>query len=298
MRIQYIVPDTLTAMPARVFLQKLMLLSGTQWKRMKRSRSFAINGICTNPSLAIVKPGDSITYEYTIEGNSSITPADLPIEICYEDDWLLIVNKPAGQLVHPTVKNEQDTLANAVMGYYRRINQPYAFHPVYRLDRQTSGLLLIAKLPQLQPALSSHERLQRSYLALTEGRLQPPDGRIDAPIARRTGSIIERCISPAGQPAVTDYHTLAASSTHSLLQLQLQTGRTHQIRVHLAYQKHPLMGDDLYGGDCRMLHRQALHSWKLKFIHPVTKESLQCHAPLPEDLKKICTFLGISYSFD
>lgn len=288
MRIQYIVPTALTAMPARVFLQKKMLLSNTQWKKIKRSHSFAVNRILLNPSLATVQPGDCITYEDTIEGMSSILPVKLPIEICYEDDWLLIVNKPAGQLVHPTVKNETDTLANAIMGYYRQIHHPYTVHPVYRLDRQTSGLLLIAKMPQLQPALSSHQRLRRSYLAIVSGHITPSDGRIDAPIGRKAGSIIERCITSAGQPAITDYHTLTASAIHSLLCLQLQTGRTHQIRVHLASLEHPLLGDSFYGGDCSSLHRQALHSWKLEFIHPVTKEFIQCNAPLPRDMKTLC----------
>ena len=285
MILEYIVPKTLSAMPARVFLQKKMHFSSTQWKKLRASHSFKQNGALVNPARTIISPGDILTFEYLPPTTAALPPADLPLQICYEDDWLLIVNKPARQLVHPTVKENKCTLANAVLGYYQRNGTEYAFHPVHRLDRATSGLLLIAKVPQIQYALSNHNALQRWYLAILTGKISPLNGSITAPIARKNGSIIERCVSPDGQSAITNYKTLKILGDYSLVEIRLQTGRTHQIRVHFASINHPLLGDDLYGGDCSLMKRQALHSSHMRFLHPVTQEIIDLSTPLPLDMK-------------
>lgn len=289
---QYKIPEALAAMSARAFLQKYTGVSLNLWRKIKHSESFRLNGILVNPALAQVQPGDIISYE--LAEASSLEPMELPLDIRYEDEALLIVNKPAGQLVHPSQKGHTATLANAVLFYYKETSQPWAFHPVHRLDRQTSGLVLIAKQPQLQHLLSTKNGhlFQRSYLALIGGRLTPPDGSIDTPIARKPGSIIERIVSPDGSPALTWYRTLAASQELSLLELTLGTGRTHQIRVHLSSLGHPLLGDDLYGGSRELISRQALHSSRIEFKHPLNNKNISVNAELPDDMNSISACLN------
>ncbi len=290
--IEYRIPEALAAMSARAFLQKHTGASLTLWRKIKRSQSFCCNGILVNPALATVHPGDIISYE--IPDTSRMEPIDLPLDIRYEDDTLLIVNKPAGQLVHPTSQNHIPTLANAVLFYYKQTHQAYAFHPMHRLDRQTSGLVLIAKQPQLQHLLTTKNGhcFQRKYLALIEGQLAPADGSIQSPIARKPGSIIERIVSPDGSPALTWYHTLATSPAMSLLELTLATGRTHQIRVHLSSLGHPLLGDDLYGGSRKYISRQALHAAQITFNHPLNNKDISVNAELPDDMNSISTRLN------
>lgn len=285
----YHVPEDLTAMPVRSFL-KLMGISSTHWKKVKFSGTFQCNGErISHPALLSVSGGDVISWE--LEETSDILPEDLPLDIRYEDEGLLIVNKPGGQLVHPTNREFTGTLANAVLGYYARQGIRTAFHPVHRLDRNTTGLLLIAKQPHLHHQLSPKGRKTfcREYLAIIPGVLTPPSGTINAPIARDPASIICRCVSPAGQDAVTHYETLRVSDSMSLLKLRLETGRTHQIRVHLAYLGHPLIGDDLYGGTREQIERQALHAFRLSFVHPLTGKHVSVTAKLPEDMNRILT---------
>jgi 23S rRNA pseudouridine1911/1915/1917 synthase len=288
MLMEYIVPEALAVMPARAFFKQHINISSRLWKKIKHSGHFTLNGIPVNPALTMVVSGDIITYDIEEPANT-ILPMELPLDIRYEDDYMLIVNKPAGQLVHPSVKENTYTLANAVLGYYQKKAYRHAFHPVHRLDRLTSGLVLIAKLPQIQYQLSKYQAFQRAYLALIPGRLSPAEGRIEAPIARKEGSIIERCVSSDGKCAATCYRTLKCSEACSLVELHLETGRTHQIRVHLAHIKHPLLGDDLYGGDQSLIQRQALHAYHIKFQHPVTGKMITLFSPLPEDMSSIVT---------
>lgn len=287
MRITYHVTEALAGLPARAFLQKKAGISLNLWRKIKRSASFEQNGQAVNPALTIVQTGDLISYD--LQEHSAIEPVHLPLDIRYEDDTLLIVNKPANMLVHPTTKEHENTLANAVLYHYNETHQSLAFHPVHRLDRQTSGLVLIAKLPQIQHLLSTAQGklFHRNYLALIPGRLTPAFGTIDAPIARKPGSIIERIVDAGGRPAITHYKTLKATDALSLLSLTLETGRTHQIRVHLAHLGHPLLGDDLYGGNHGLIERQALHACQMSFCHPLTQQEITIAAELPEDMARI-----------
>ena len=281
--------DALTPMPVRAFLKAHQGISNTIWKRIKNSGTFAINGIICNATQASVKDGDIITYD--ILRPTDIVPEDLPLDIRYEDEWLLVINKPAGQLVHPTTKESCGTVGNALMHYFTSNGEAHAFHPVHRLDRDTSGLLLIAKEPQIQYQLSPKgcKNFKREYQAIIEGCLTPPDGLIDAPIARALPSIILRKVSSDGQPARTHYRTIKQGSGLSLIELELETGRTHQIRVHMAHLGHPLLGDDLYGGNMDYIQRQALHAFRLSFKHPMTGENLIITAPPPADFLRITT---------
>jgi 23S rRNA pseudouridine1911/1915/1917 synthase len=239
----------------------------------------------------LVYPGDNITVSWP--NNSTITPENLPLSILYEDNWLLIVNKPAGMLVHPTSGQHSGTLGNAVLYYYSTQNSANGFHPVNRLDRNTSGLVLIAKSPDIQHMLNQKpQQISKQYLAIAAAVPNNTHGVINAPIGRKAGSIIEREVRPDGQQALTYYRLLATFSNTCLLEITLKTGRTHQIRVHLSYIGCPLLGDDLYGGPTHYLQRQALHASKLSLLHPVMKQEISVVSPLPADLTKVISQLG------
>ena len=271
--------------PAKAYLMRVCGVSSGLWKRIKHSGTFAVNGIPAIAAHTTLRTSDIVSYELPIV--SSVTPERLPLAIVYEDVDLLIIDKPAGQLVHPTTKEAHGTVANAILGLYEERGIRLDFHPCHRLDRNTTGLLLIAKHPEIQYQIARTHTLEREYLALIEGQITPPKGTIDAPIARALPSIILRCVSPNGKPARTHYQTEWTNRRHSLLHLRLETGRTHQIRVHLAHLGHPLLGDDLYGGSTELIPRHALHSAQLTLTHPHTGERLSVTSPLPNDMARI-----------
>ena len=271
--------------PAKAYLMRACGISSGLWKRIKHSGTFTVNGMPAIAARTMLHTGDIVSYELPIV--SSVTPERLPLAIVYEDDDLLIIDKPAGQLVHPTTKEAHGTVANAVLGLYAARGTRLDFHPCHRLDRNTTGLLLIAKHPEVQYQMAKQGTLTRAYLALIDGLLTPTEGIVDAPIARALPSIILRRVSPDGKPARTHYKTEWTNGGHTLLRLQLETGRTHQIRVHLAYLGHPLLGDDLYGGRTDLIPRHALHSAQLTLTHPRTGERLSIASPLPNDMARI-----------
>ncbi len=282
-------PAGAATLAARTWLRQTQHISHSQWRRLKHNGTFRINGALVNATQAVVRTGDVVSFE-SEKHASAITPQDLPLDIRYEDAALLVVNKPAPQLVHPLAHEPLGTLGNAVLGYYARTGQQHGFHPVHRLDRQTTGLVLIAKEPQVQYRLSPHgaKAFRRDYLALVPGTLAPADGSIDLPLGPAPDSHVRQQVTETGKPALTHYRTLRTGTidgqTVSLLALTLATGRTHQIRVHLAHLGHPLLGDDLYGGDTRLIPRQALHAYQLTFTQPLTGENIHVTASLPADM--------------
>lgn len=209
-----------------------------------------------------------------------------PSMLAYEDDFLLIIDKPAGMLVHPTVSERGTTLYDYVKAYYEANGITAGIHPVSRLDRNTSGLVIFAKEPVVQHWLSQ-QQVEKEYLALACGRFDCSEGIIEAPIARKESSIIERCVDyTRGKYAKTAYEVLASYSSCTLLKVRLFTGRTHQIRVHLASIGHPLVNDNLYGTPGPQA-RHALHAYRLAFKHPVSDVFLEITRALPEDLQKL-----------
>lgn len=240
----------------------------------------------------ILKQSDRITVQFPPEKCSARMCSEaLPLSIVYEDDVILVVDKPPGMSIIPSREHPNGTLANAILHHYEQSGQVSAVHFVTRLDYDTSGLVLVAKHRHIHHLLSlaqQEQRITKEYLALIEGTLTPPEGYIHQPIARINDSIIKREVRADGQPASTKYQTAHTfqhnGETFSFLRLQLLTGRTHQIRVHLHWLGHPLLGDALYDGNCTLLHRQALHCTYLQFAHPITNKSLQFESPLPNDL--------------
>lgn len=219
------------------------------------------------------------------DASEQIEPVPLPFGIVYED--LMVVNKPADMPVHPSMNNHDNTLANAVSWYCREKGERFPYRCINRLDRNTTGLLIIAK-HMLSAAIlygqMRQRKIHRTYLALVEGKLEEP-GVIDLPIGRKEGSTIERMVDfEHGERAVTHYKPLKQGSDWTLVQCVLETGRTHQIRVHMSYLGHPLPGDFLYNPSDHTMDRQPLHSWKLSFVHPISGKQMEFEQPLPEDM--------------
>lgn len=235
-----------------------------------------------------VKTGDLLEIKLIeLESSQKIPPVFAPLSIVYEDEDILVINKPANMPIHPSLNHYEHTLANAVCYYFANQNIPYTFRCVNRLDKNTTGLTIIAK-HMLSSAILSQavaaKTIQREYLAIVKGETKD-FGTINAPIARKDSSTIERCINyEIGERAVTHYRKLETKNGYTLVSLILETGRTHQIRVHMSAIGHPLIGDFLYHPSSCELPRQALHSHKLEFIHPVTKTPMTLTAPLPQDM--------------
>lgn len=234
--------------------------------------------------------GDTLTVHITDKKSSeAIIPVPMELSVLYEDEHLMVINKPAGMPVHPSQGNYGNTLANGISWYFREKGEDFVFRAVNRLDRDTSGLLLIAKNMLSSCILSDQVRLHRihrEYAAIVCGKILS-EGTVSVPIARKDGSTIERVPDPVnGETAITHYRRISYNEETDLsfIRLILETGRTHQIRVHMKYIGHPLPGDFLYNPDYRFITRQALHSAHLTFLHPVTGEAMDFTAPLPDDM--------------
>lgn len=237
---------------------------------------------------ALLTPGDSLRVLVPEEAASEhIQPVEMLLTILYEDEDLIVINKPANMPIHPSINNYTNTLANALAWYYKDAGSPFVFRCLNRLDRDTSGLTVIAKNPLSAAILSrsmKQGRFHRTYYAGVEG-ITPDTGTINAPIAREAESIITRRVDfQNGQPAVTHFETISHGINYSLIKLHLETGRTHQIRVHMKHIGHPLPGDFLYHPDTTHIKRQALHAKALSFPHPITGEMLSFDSEVPDDI--------------
>ena len=236
--------------------------------------------------------GDKITVSFDyIEDNSNIVPKQMNLQIIYEDEWLLVINKPAGIPVHPSILHYEDSLSNGVRYYFDSINLKKKIRPVIRIDKDTSGIVVFAKCEYIQESLIKQMEkniFKKEYIAIVEGHFTNLKGTINAPIARKNNSIIERQVNENGDKSITHYEVFKKleidSIKISIVKCFLETGRTHQIRVHMTYINHPLLGDDLYGGNLDLIKRQALHCKKISFIHPITNCEIYFETNLPEDM--------------
>ncbi|WP_045519725.1 RluA family pseudouridine synthase [Neobacillus niacini] len=239
----------------------------------------------------VLKVGEIVTVIFPLENPSEgVVGEKIKLEILFEDPYLLVVNKPAGMSTIPSREHPTGSLANALVGYYEKIGIRATSHIVTRLDRDTSGIVLIAKHRHVHHLLSKQQQngdVKRTYEAFAEGSVKLKMGMIEEPIGRKLDSIIEREVRSDGQCACTQYKVLKWYKEFTHVELELKTGRTHQIRVHMSYIGHPLLGDDLYGGNLLLIERQALHCRRIRFLHPFSGMDMNFTAPLPLDMDEI-----------
>ena len=291
-RLELPVTAELAGIKVDTLLKKHLGLSGTVVRRVKwLEDGILVDGVRVNTRYC-PQEGQVLSVRLSDpERRSGIVPAPGPLDIVYEDEDLLVLNKAPGVPVHPGPGHFDDTICNFLLNYYDLKGIEGDAHPVHRLDRGTSGLLVVAKHPHAQEVLKEQlhtPQFRRTYLAVCEGVPQPPAGLIDAPLGPRDGSLVEQEVRPDGKAARTRYETLWTDGVCSLLRLELDTGRTHQIRVHMAHLGHPLVGDFLYGREApELIPRPALHSWQVTFRHPITAEELTFIAPLPRDMEAL-----------
>jgi len=318
---KYTVKDTDRELSIKELLSRNFGFSSRFMTKLKQNRLIFLNGE-NMPGWVTPEPGDVITVN-TPDETSDFPPEDIPIHVVYEDRDLLVINKQPGFVVHPTKGKPYHTMANGIMKKMLDEGESYKIRFVNRLDMNTSGLLIVAKNSHAQDNLTKQmksDHIQKKYKAIVDGVIAEDSGTIDLPLGRPDPDEVERWVLPVedgGYPSVTHFRVLERYKAHTLVELQLETGRTHQIRVHLSYCGHPIIGDHLYcNGDpfeYRRIHgdprppldgtksprmetnpeivspyidRQALHAFSLTFTHPVTGEELHLEAPLPEDMEK------------
>ena len=273
-------------------LRRTLGLSGTVLRRIKwLEDGITLDGARVNVRVR-AKEGQTLAVRLTDpELTSGVAPIPGPLDIVYEDWDLIVLNKAPGVLVHPGHGHFDDTLGNFLMYHYKITGEESDFHPVHRLDKGTSGLLVAAKHPHAQERLKLQLHtggFRRVYLAVCDGAPPAPSGVVDAPIGLAEGAPDRRAVHPGGRPARTHYRVLRVCGPRTLVELELETGRTHQIRVHMAHLGCPLTGDFLYGTENRaLIARPALHSARLELTHPITGTPLRFAAPLPADLAEL-----------
>jgi 23S rRNA pseudouridine1911/1915/1917 synthase len=280
-------------------------VSRTRLKHAIEDGDVLVAGRAAKPSYKL-RAGDAVELETPAPPASNFTPEDIPLNVIYEDDSLIVIDKPAGLVVHPAAGVSSGTLANALAFHFKQLSKHAgALRPgiVHRLDRDTSGLMVVAKSESAHEHLSDQFRARevfKSYVALVHGRVREESGRIEEPIARDPRQRTRMAVVRGGRPALSLYTVRRAYERFTLLDVQIKTGRTHQIRVHLAHLKHPVVGDKVYNGGrdatvadvraraaVRAMGRQFLHAERLGFRHPQTGEPLSFHAPLPEELSRM-----------
>ena len=278
-------------------------ISRSYVQKLIEGGSVTVNGDFCNEKKLKVKDGDSISIEFPEPEKLAVLPEDIPLDIVYEDSDVIVIDKPAGMVVHPANGNHTGTLVNALMYHcgddLSSINGVIRPGIVQRIDKDTSGLIMAAKNDRAHMSLSeqlSEHSITRRYIALVYNNFKEDEGTVDAPIGRDPYNRLRNKVIPDGakgsdsaRHAVTHYKVLKRFGRYTLIEARLETGRTHQIRVHMTHIGHPLVGDELYGPDKNKLgaKRQMLHAKVLGFVHPVSGEYMEFESPLPEDFEKV-----------
>ncbi len=292
MDLKYKVNDLSKYKNVRQVLKNEFNISNRLITKLKQNKFIYLNDKATylDKELAV---GDIIICKIDFDETSeNIVSTKMDLKIIYEDDYLLVVDKPANMAVHPSILHYENSLSNGVKYYFDSIGLKRKVRPVNRLDRDTTGLVVFAKNEYMQESLVRQMKsntFYKEYIAILEGILDKSKGIIDAPIARKSGSIIERCIDKNGENAISHFEVITTDTKNnlSLVKFVLETGRTHQIRLHSKYIGHPILGDTLYGKPSKLINRQALHSHKISFVHPVTKKQVDLLSDIPNDIYKI-----------
>lgn len=293
MKLEYTVKDN-KYLNIKDVLKSYFRISDRLLVKLKKNNKIFLNGI---PEYVTKKVfiNDLIEIDLDFDENfDNIVPVNINLNIIFEDESLLIVNKPAGMPVHPSILHFDNSLSNGISYYFQNNNIHKKIRPVNRLDKDTSGIVVFAKNEYIQESLIKQMKTKefcKEYYAILEGYLETNTGTINAPISRKEGSIIEREINSNGVISITHFKLIKNFSVYdkelSLVKFKLETGRTHQIRVHSKYINHSILGDSLYGNTSNLISRQALHAYRISFIHPIKKEVLDIEIPLPKDIELI-----------
>lgn len=267
-------------------LRKSLSMSSRLITKIKYNHLYLNGSHCSVNST--VQPGDivCVDFNYNEDNSNIVSNPQIKLDILYEDELYIIINKPSNMPIHPSMEHYTDSLSNGVKTYFDSIHLHKKIRPVNRLDKDTSGIVVFAKNEYAQ---ENFKPICKEYIAIING-IFSGKGIIDLPIGRKNGSIIERCIDyENGDSAITEYEVIKNISEYnlSIVKCTLMTGRTHQIRVHLANKLSPILGDTLYGSTSNLINRQALHSYHLRLIHPINKKVIDIYAPIPEDISKI-----------
>ena len=258
--------------------------------KLKKNKKIWLNSTPTFVDSRL-KPFDIVEILIDFEEKSeNIIPTQMDLNIIYEDEYYIVINKPSGIAIHPSILHYTDSLANGVKFYFEQKNIKKKIRPINRLDKDTSGIVIFAKTEYIQEFLVKEMKKNtffKEYIAVCEGMFESKIGTINLPIGRKENSIIERCVCSDGDIAITHYNVLKSLKNTSVVHVTLETGRTHQIRVHLSNIGHPILGDTLYGNHSSVINRQALHAYKVKFIHPITGLNVEYIATIPSDIKSI-----------
>lgn len=289
--LEYTVSPDEEGLTVKDIMRRKMGISRKHLSRLKQTDGVKLNGESVYVSVP-VKAGDRVVAQMESEESEDILAEPVAFGVLYEDEDVLVIDKPAGSIVHPTHGHYTGTIANGVMYYWQNKGEKHRFRPVHRLDQETSGVLLIAKNKHAHHVLSEQwqrQQVNKSYWAVVHGRLLLQEGTIDAPIGRNPEDRKKRIITEEGYPSVTHYKVKQQWSKGALVDIELETGRTHQIRVHMQSIGHPLIGDTFYGEglDSFGISRHVLHAYRLQFQHPRSGEPMDIQSPMPDDIMKL-----------
>lgn len=295
MQRKYVISTKIKRVPVTEYMSESLGFSSRQAKKLLKDKKVWINGKIAYWDNKL-KGGDSLEIDLSEEPRKDIIPDNIGLAIIYEDKYILAVNKPPYMLVHPTPNHQTGTLLNAVAHYFREREEKSSLRLLNRLDMNTSGVVVIPKSAEVHSKLDKMMKsgsIKKLYTAVIEGVIDPERGSIDLPIGKDDADPIRRTVRNDGLPAKTIYETLKKFNGNSLVCLKLVTGRTHQIRVHLAWRGHPITGDELYGKASKLIGRQALHASEMELPHPCGSGILKLHAELPEDIAALVARLEL-----
>lgn len=285
----YIIDKQHEGMTLRNYLWDKLQYSRRSIVALKKSCGAKLNGSVSHMNM-LLKENDVLELCFEDSESENIVPEQMDLDVIFEDESMIVINKKPGVPVHPTRRYITGTLANGLAYRWHDEDAARKIRPINRLDKDTSGLVVFAKNAHIQHLLSFYvgtEEFKKEYTALVHGPMKILEGTIDQPIARETEYAVKRVVREDGDKSVTHYKTIAVYPDYCVVAIILETGRTHQIRVHMSYIGHPLLGDTLYGGDTSLIERQALHAGKITMLHPVTKQWHTFEAPLPTDMQKL-----------
>ncbi len=285
MELKYVVNDEFNI---RQVLREKLGISIRLLTKLKKNKKIFLNNSSDIYLDMKVKNNDIIKVLLDFdEDNTNIIPCKMDLDILYEDEYLIILNKPYNMPVHPSLNHYEDSLSNGLKYYFDKINLKRKIRPINRLDKDTSGIVMFAKNEYVQDKIKINKKI---YFAVVSGTLKGSD-IISKPISRKKDSIIERCINENGEKALTEYCVIKNFNIDnidlSLVKCIIHTGRTHQIRVHMASTGHPILGDTLYATASKYINRQALHAFRISFIHPILKKEIEVTSPIPDDIKNL-----------